>query len=245
MAPESQMKNAISEVTNRQKMIAAAFIVVVLVIIWQVVGLLGNKSVKVTPAPSVGALKKDGQFNSSSPSQLASSEPVVRQAPVQTDNQFMKMQHDAEQQYVSKVNELESLKIQREIAEMNQAISAAKLATVTAEKGISDVLTKPSLPPVSAGEYASRLASPVRQGESVVGGQPGSAVPAEVTYTVISVSMQLHKWSAVIGYQGKLYNVSVGDVLPLDGAVVESINRGGVVLRKNGKSRKISLVSAI
>ena len=128
---------------------------------------------------------------------------------------------------------------------MNQAIAASKLATVTAEKGISDLLTKPTPMQVSAGEYASKLAGPVRQGESLLGQQMGTAAPVEVQYTVISVSMQLHKWNAVLGYQGKLYNVSIGDVLPVDGAVVVSISRNGVILNKDGKRRKVSLVAAI
>ena len=240
MASDSQMKNNFSGMTTRQKTIAAVFAVIVLILIWQVAGLFGGGKAptKITPAPAK-------TMTAGAPAGQVVGESQIRQAPLPTDNQFMKLQRDSEQQYVSKLNELESLKIQREIAEMNQAIAASKLATVTAEKGISDLLTKPTPMQVSAGEYASKLAGPVRQGESLLGQQMGTAAPVEVQYTVISVSMQLHKWNAVLGYQGKLYNVSIGDVLPVDGAVVVSISRNGVILNKDGKRRKVSLVAAI
>lgn len=244
MAPESQMKNTLSGMTTRQKTIAAVFVVIVLILIWQVAGLFsGGKSAPKTISPA--PVKTMGATSPTSGAMPVAEELPVRQAALPVDNQFVKLQRDSEQQYVTKLNELESLKIQREIAEMNQAIAASKLATVTAEKGISDLLTKPTPVQVSAGEYANKLANPVRPGETVVGQQTTTALPTEIQYTVISVSMQLHKWSAVVGYQGKLYNVSIGDVLPVDGAVVESINRNGVVLNKDGKKRKVSLVAAI
>lgn len=246
MAPELQ-KNAVSGISTRQKAIGGAFVIIVLIIIWQVMGLFGSGKSSATMAP-VSTTKKN-TLSASQPGATMTAEQdesQIKQAPIPVDNQLMKQQRESEQLYVSKLSELESLKIQREIAETNQAIAAAKLATVTAEKGISDLLTKPALPQVSAGDYAASLANPVRSGETIAN-QPvaPAAVPPDVPYTVISVSMQLHRWSAVLGYQGKLYNVSVGDVLPLDGSVIEKINKDGVMIRKNGKTRKVSLVSAI
>ena len=56
--------------------------------------------------------------------------------------------------------------------------------------------------------------------------------------------MQFNRWTAVLGSQGKLYNVAVGDVLA-DGERVLSISKSGVILEKEGKSKKISIISSI
>jgi len=252
MAPDMQTKNILSKLTTRQKVMAGLLVVVLLVIFWQLMGLFGGGSnqtiTKITPASSTNARTpmSSNQPNSTALAMQQGGEYQVRQAPVQVSNQFITREKETEQQYMSKLNELEALKIQRQIAEMNQAIAVAKLATVTAEKGISDILIKPASTQVSAAEYAAGLTNPVRPGEAIVAPQVQQpAPPTQAQYTVISVTMQLNKWSAVLGYQGKLYDVSVGDVLPIDGSVVEKIFKDGVVLNKDGNKRKISLVSAI
>jgi hypothetical protein len=255
MAPDRQMKNVFSKLTARQKMIGVLLVVVVFITLWQFIRLLGGggssgntTTAKIVPITSPGTKNQFSPNQANMPINAAFSqeEPQIKQSPISASNQLINQERQSEQQYISKLNELESLKIQRQIAEMNQAIAAAKLATVTAEKGISDLLIKPAPAQVAPSEYATKLVNPVRQGETVVSQQQAQAAStAGIQYTVISVSMQLKKWSAVIGYQGKLYNVSDGDVLPIDGSVVEKIFKDGVVLNKDGKKRKISLVSAI
>jgi hypothetical protein len=188
-------------------------------------------------APSAG--------NNSQAVQQVTPQAELKQAQVLSDPGFLQQQQMSEQKYIGKINDLEDLKIQRAIAETNQAIATAKLATVTAEKNISDLLTKPVMPEVPAGTYANKLANPGMQGENAVGLPPFGSPQQVVQYTVISVSMQLGRWNAVIGSQGKLYNVIVGDVLTPDNSVVVSINKNGVMLRKNGQVRKVSIMSSI
>lgn len=262
MALEKQTKESmLSGMTSKQKGTVGAMIVIVLIVIWQVIGLIGGggsvppvapvKPVANQGAKTVGA---PGPVGASAVSQ-ATQQADVRQAQVISDTRFLQLQQMTEQKYIGKINDLEDLKIQKEIAETNQAIATAKLATVTAEKNISDLLTKPAAPEIPAGAYANKLATPTLQGESVVN-EPGTSSPTSasapaapviprVEYTVISVSMQLGKWNAVIGYQGKLYNVTVGDILSEDNSVVTNINKNGVILNKDGKIRKVNIMLAI
>lgn len=247
MALETQAKEGMP---TKQKAMIGAVIIIVLIVIWQVMGLMGGGS--STPAPV--AIKPVNQSQSaksvkpapSSAMNAVNTQPVqqteLRQAQVATDPQFLQLQRMNEEKYIGKINDLEDLKVQRAIAETNQAIATAKLATVTAEKSISDLLTKPTVAEVPAGVYANKLANPAAQTESSAGPPP---IAQTADYTVISVSMQLGRWSAVLGYQGKLYNVIVGDILTADRSVVTNINKSGVVLRKDGTSRKVSIMSAI
>jgi hypothetical protein len=62
---------------------------------------------------------------------------------------------------------------------------------------------------------------------------------------VISVSQLQNRWGAVLGYQGNLYSVFSGDVLPPDGSKVISISKSGVILEKNGIRTLVSMVPVI
>ncbi|MCD6039233.1 MAG: hypothetical protein K0S27_633 [Gammaproteobacteria bacterium] len=256
MALEKQAKEGM---TVKQKGVIGAIIFIVLIIAWQIMGLMSDRTSGPT-IPTKSSINQGAANKMTSDSAGANAVPVnnnqmmqqsqLRQAPVMADARFLQLQQMSEQKYIAKINDLEDLKIQREIAETNQAIAAAKLATVTAEKNISDLLTKPAAPApeIPQASYANKLTHPVFPGESV-GAESGAAPPVQVTppveYSVISVSMQLGKWSAVMGYKGKLYNVIVGDILPEDDSVVMSINKSGVVLKKEDKTRKISIMLAI
>ncbi len=243
--------------TNKQKIMSVAIIIVMIILIWQLMGLFRGgasapKSQAITPVkPSTMQMSPAAP---GSPEAAATPQIIQNQAvppPVSPrDSELMRLQQETQAKYISTLNELQMLKLERDIAETNQAIAAAKLATVTAEKNISDLLTRPAAQ-VSAGAYANQLVSPVSSGQGPVPQQPQVQMqmppaPIEQTaYVVISVSMQLQKWSAVLGYQGKLYNVSVGDVLPPDGSIVAAIDKEGVVLRKNGNEKRVSIVTSI
>lgn len=261
MALEKNMKEGmLAGMTTKQKGTIGAVVVIVFIVIWQVIGLIGDggggneKSkppvpVKPVVTQGVKTMAQAGAGGANASGQATQSVDV-RQAQVVSDMQFLQLQQKTEQRYIGKINDLEDLKIQKQIAETNQAIATAKLATVTAEKNISDLLTRPAAPEIPAGAYANKLATPTVQGESVVSAPGASSAPAasvapQVEYTVISVSMQLGKWSAVIGYQGKLYNVAVGDILSEDNSVVTAINKNGVLLKKDGNIRKINMMLAI
>lgn len=257
--------------TSRQKITIGAFAIVVLVIIWQVVGLMGGGSKPATTAAIKPVAKPAGQMAATSPtgtpamqtgpnapSQAGAptqaqipAQPSMREVPVSLNAQIVELQKQTEQKFVDQLNQLQTLRVQREIAETNQAIATAKLATVTAEKSVSDILTKPSQPqyPTFAGGYAAPASTtnPSSTTEAIPAQAPAvSIAPIEIAaYTVISVTMELGRWNAVLSLQGKMYSVSIGDVLPIDGSVVTSINKNGVVLTKDGKHRRISILSSI
>lgn len=169
---------------------------------------------------------------------------AAKDAQAMSNADLLKKQKDQQEKYLTTVNELQMLKLQKDIAETNQAISAAKLATATAEKNINDLLVKPLPPQLPPPNYASSLIGPTSA--APLGSGPVNLTPTEISvpYVVISVSMQMNKWTAVLGSAGKLYNVSSGDVMS-DGWVVAHISREGVVLKRGGVSKKVSLVPVI
>jgi type IV pilus biogenesis protein PilP len=255
-------KSAGGGTPNKQKIIAAVVVVVFVIIVWQVIGLFsgGGTHSPAPAAPVSGAVtseKKPMASMSANPSghtPAANAAPQVPQTqselsvvPVSKEVELYKLQQEAQQKYISSLNELQTLRIQKEIAETNQAIAAAKLATVSAEKNIADLLTKPVTPTLPPSAYAPGLAT---SGSQVApSSQEVVSVPlngeAEAPYVLISVSMQLNKWNAVIGFQGKPYQVTTGTVLPPDGSEVVNIDSSAVVLEKNGRKRKITLVPPV
>lgn len=245
-----------SGMTTRQKVIAVAFVIIVIVIVWQVMGLFGGS--KPSPTAIVATTTTQATMTTarpgtapSAPANPAPDQAVLHQMPVSMDNQIVEAQKEVAQKYIDQLNQLQMLKVQREIADTNQAIATARLATVTAEKSISDLLTTPTAPPpaipVPPGAYATPLVNPTPSGQTVVATQevPPPPVPSESNYSVISVAMQFGKWNAVLGYEGKLYSVGIGDILPTDGSVVASINKNGVTLVKDGKRKRIGIVASI
>jgi type IV pilus biogenesis protein PilP len=144
---------------------------------------------------------------------------------------YVVQQEQAQNNYVSALNELQMLKIQREMAETNQAIIAAKLATVTAEKSITDMLSpEPMAPPPVP---IKKESAAEEEANSVVFGSKAAY------YTVQSVTMQLDQWHAVLSFKDKLYDVTVGDVLPVDGAVVSAIDQKSVTLQVAGLEQRL------
>jgi hypothetical protein len=210
-----------------------------------------------TPLPG-GA--SGGSNASPIPTVASAPMPVASQAPSandQVDSEVLRLQQEAQVQYISKLNELQMLKIQREIAETNQAIAAAKFATVNSEKSIAETLTKSAAPPPSpttAAEVTSLL--PEKNPQDNLPALPTTKTvtktvtpppppPIEVTYTTFSVVMHEGRWSAVVGYNGRLFDVVIGQQLSPDGSVVTAIDRNGVTLMKDGKEKKIPMNSSV
>lgn len=229
--------------STRQKVTIGVFVVVVIVIAWQLIGLLKSDAPPAATPKAVATNVAPGQ--ASMPGQAAMPAPQPAPKPVaaplsQREIELMRLQQETEAKYIAAINELQMLKVQKDIAETNKEIAAAKLETVTAQKGIVQMLAPPA-PPTQA-DYAQSLANQTPPNGQQ---QPATMKAADSNYTVISVSKIQSRWNAVLGYQGNLYNVSVGDVLPTDGSKVVSIDRSGVVLEKNDVTKKISLVSII
>ncbi len=258
-----------SNFTNKQKITAGLFVLILVFLIYQVIGLFGNSNTITPQAPAVQQQTASkvappspaSVTNATTTAAPGMTAPAPQQPPsviqqvqplkglVAVNNDALKKQQEQQQQYLSTINELQMLKLQKDIAETNQAISAAKLATATAERNIGDLFIKqaPLAATPSASDYANKLVTeggPTTQPPVQVQMPPLQGVP-QAAYVVISVSMQMHRWTAVIGAQNKLYNVSVGDILPPDGSVVVSINKEGVFLKKDNVERKVSLVPVI
>lgn len=269
MATDKQsLQSRFSQMSTRQKATIVLIVIVMIILLWQIKGLF--KSSDSTPAPVAPMQIAPNKQNSTtgtatSPSAPQSAEgmvptplPSIKTAslllPPSEDAQELKAQSDVQKKYIDYLNRLAILKLEREIAETNSAIAAAKLDTRKSENDLGNAMIANLPKPVPTTAYSNALVAPTT---GAVGAEPVSPPPpvaAALTqqakivtvssYALISVAMQLQKWSAVIGYNGKLYNVSIGDILP-DGSVVDSISRDMVVLKKDGKRLPLTIVSEI
>lgn len=214
--------------SNRQKIIGIIVGLILIFIIWQVIGMFRGSSDASTITPV--AERTGAPVSPAAGPKMTPKLAEVPPAPVTAqDAAVMRAQQQNQDQYVQAVNQLQVLRLQRDIAVTDKDIAAAKLAKVTAEKKIVDMLAPPA-PPVTG------IQAPVAaQG----------LLDQEVRYTVVSVSQLQYRWSAVMGYKGSLFNVHVGDVLPPDGSKVIAIGNTGVTIQKNGARKKVSLVPAI
>lgn len=251
--------------TTKQKIISVLLVIIIGFIIYEVIGLFSssnNATPVVTPvahAPTANkktmsaAMPTAGQPATAANGgmQPSSQQPTLTTVnaltPPATSTDLQKQQMQQQQSYLDSVNQLQLLKVKREIAETNQAIAAARLATETANKNMSDLLTQPAILPQAPGGDVNKVT-----GQTIIQGVPQSTenMPPikpqvlDIPFVVISVSMQFSRWSAVLGYQDKLYSVSIGDSL-FDGSKVISISKNGVTLIKDGKRRKISIQTTI
>ena len=232
---------------TRQKITVIVFIAVLAIIGWQVYSLFEESIPTAPPANQTAAAAPKNPSASSAPIAAtppgvtpphSGPAPVLPKPPILSakELELIKLQRQAEERYVTAVNQLQMLKIEREIAETNKSIAAARLATATAEK-----------------EMAT-LAQPLSNFTQSITTNPSSTGPisqeissaATGNFMVISVSYLQGRWSAVLSSQGKLYQVFVDDILPDNNNIkVLEINKSGVILKIGDEKRKISLVPLI
>lgn len=242
----SDKTQALSTMSTRQKVTAVVFLIIVIVVIWQLISLMGGGSTPPVVKSSKQPTAQNGNMQAQGPNpvqQMSIPKPaeLPKPNPAPTDPRLAEMQQQMEDKYISAITELQILKINREIAEANQAIMTAKLATVTAQKGIVTLLAPT---PITQETYSKTLVNPTGTGTGANAAPPPANTA--VKYTVISVTQLQNTWGAVIGANGQLYNVQIGDVLPPDGSTVEAIDNSGVVLTdKTGQKNKLSLVPII
>jgi len=220
---------------GRQRIIIIILVVVGGFLAWQMKSMFSGSSADTTAAANKIAANQPPP-----PPPMPAPKPadLVKAAPLtEREMQLMQLQQETEAKYVAAINELQMLKIQRDIAETNRAIASAKLDTVSAQKNIVSLLAPEQQP----ANYSQRLTNPTQGVPTGPGQQPS----IEVAYTVISVSEIQGRWSAVLGGQGKLYNVHIGDILPGDNSKVSGINKYGVQLQKDGVVKTVSLVPII
>lgn len=243
----SDKTKLISGMSTRQKATVGVFVLVVLFLIWQVWGLIRGGSAPAhttvgataTPASTTPGLTPVGPNvpPPPQPAQIKQPQPMT-----QREIELTQLQQQTEQKYLAALNDLQMLKLSQQMAEANQAIAAARLATVKAEKTIVDLL-KP--PPITPATYSQGLINPMHVTAPTPAPVTVTVTTPETAYSVISVTELQNRWSAVIGFSGNLFHVSVGDILPPDQSKVVSIDRSGVILEKNGLKRKVSMVSII
>lgn len=256
--------------SGRQKVVAVVFLLILIFLVWMIKGMIsgGSSPAPATPiatkSSSPSAVGSPSASNSSVSASNAAASPSTSQQSTPHPNtdvpqqaamtpreaELMRLQEATEAKYIAAMNELQILKVNQAIAETNKAIATAKLDTVTAQKNVVDMLSGKASS--SMGSYAQNLAG-IPINKKMVGSieQPASASPqapapvVEVSYSVISVSQLQSKWNAVLGYQGNLFSVAIGDKLPPDGSTVISIDKSGVILDKNGQKKKFSMVPII
>jgi len=254
--------------SGRQKAITGIVVIIAIVVIWQVIGLFRKstppaplpttpvKPMGKNPAPAASASATQAHATltpHATPSTSTSAPPASTSTPTPYEN---KAQQEMEEKYAAAVNELQMLKITKEIVEANKAIMDAKLATIKTQTGIIEAVkagtgggTEPA-PQSQAPLPPTPIQPPIYQPAPQ---QPGLNAPtsaissiigaSQMNYTVVSVLRSQRKWSAVLSSQGKLYYVSIGDVLS-DDSVVSSIDRTGVTLQlKSGMMKRLSLTS--
>jgi hypothetical protein len=233
-----------STMPTRQKIVVGLIALVLIFVVWQVVGLFGgNKSSGSASANSTVAGAPQ-QSVIPPPQALANLPKPKILSP--TEAQLLRLQQETQAKYIAALNELQMLKVERDIADNQREIMKAKQDTVSAQKNIVDMLA-PNGTSATHASYAKTLEPSTGANQPGIGAQSagGGLIATEVKYTVISVSQLQHRWNAVLGFQGNLYSIRVGDVLAPDNSKVVSISRSGVVLEKDGVRKVISLVPVI
>jgi hypothetical protein len=252
MSPEKPTKNAGNQ---KQKIMIGVIIVIMAFVGYELFG-SGGGSAPTPSTTTVAGNKPMGGSPSMSGTGMPSAQAVTpppemvqpKPAAVPVNNEILKLQQQTQADYLVSVNKLYMLKIQRDIDETKTAIANAELSRMTAEKSIADLITSkensgssdmgpiggmPSSPfgnPPAASGPSSSNTSPA----SIMGGTPPPSIVVQavpqvplVPYKVLSVAYQGHKWSAVLGLEGKTMTVTVGDLLE-DGSTVYAISRNKV-----------------
>lgn len=227
----------------RQKIILGVVVLVLGFLGYQVYHMFaeGSSSTEMTPAPSSSGAHS--QMPAPQPAKLLQTGNVTQSAPMtEREAQLLKLQQETEAKYIAALNELQMLKVQKDIAQTNKDIVTAKVETITAQKNLVTLLS-PTSPTPDYSQQVAQGGSAVTSGpQQGIQQQPGQAS----SYTVVSVSHLQGRWNAVMGYQGKLMNVFIGDTLPADGSKVVSIDKSGVTLKlEDGTTKRVSLVTII
>src|SRR5690349_3263180 len=105
----------------KQKIMMGAVAVIILIVIWQVIGLLGEGSSSAPPAhvtvppkvpakTSVNGIAQPAMNAAPAPASAmngqATQQAEIRQAQVMSDSRFLQLQQENEQKYLGKINDL-------------------------------------------------------------------------------------------------------------------------------------------
>ncbi|HSW93085.1 MAG TPA: hypothetical protein VLJ15_01875, partial [Gammaproteobacteria bacterium] len=133
-------------VTTKQKVIGVLTVVILAFIIYEVIGLFSTEK---AAEPVIVPAKPAAGEKTPKPAATAQTNRGTEQPQLTTVNALtapgsnidFQKQREQQEAYLDSVNQLQLLRVKREIAETNQAIAAARLATETANKNMSDLLT--------------------------------------------------------------------------------------------------------
>jgi hypothetical protein len=203
------------------------------------------------------------------PAPAAAPDNTLKQEKISVTSAVSTQQQQSQTEYVASLSKLQMLKLQREIDETKMAIATAELNRMTAEKNIADLITSkadvgtegslngPSsipMPPTIIAPQSAAPANPVSQGapNGSTGGSSNNSnnnnnsnIVAELPYTLLSVAYEGRKWAAVLSSSGKMFNVNVGDTLPLDSSMVVAIDKQSVTLKLKNKTRTLNISSTM
>lgn len=219
---------------SRQKLTIGVFVIIVAVLGWQVTAMLKGDGSEAPTAPidakSDGSSPAVAGNNMQPPQHIPPKQVEIEQPRPMTEQeaQLVRLRQETQANYLKALNELQLLRVAKDIADTTKDISKAKLDSVTAEKKIVEILT-----------------APTEAEKSSMGAQIPVGLSQDVKYTVVSVSQLQYRWSAVMNYKGNLFSVHTGDILPPDNSKVVSIAKDSVTLEKDGAITKVSLTSAI
>jgi hypothetical protein len=270
MSPGNQDKGK-----NLKQKITIGLVVVVLgFVAWQAMGMFGGGGSSPAPSAPTNAPNKTMSANPQQPagngapapapqvSQAAtvttsSGDNTPKQAPVLANAELLQLQQETQAKYIAALNELDMLKVQKSIAETKQAITTSTLATATAEKNITDLLTTQVSQMPSNNSLSNQYSPFASSGGTGDAASPTSSAPSsngapaapvvikisapETQYFLQSVAYKSEKWSAVLMNGKNVFIVEIGDTLPPDGSVVTGIDKNAVTLLKDKASRHIQM----
>jgi hypothetical protein len=261
MTPEKQTKDP--KAAQKQKIIIGVIVVVVLIALWQLMDAGGSSTPTIEPTPVASAPGKPAPGNAmqapssgasmaAAPASMEMAVPQIKQEKISALSDLSKLQQQSQTEFVSSLNKLQMLKLQREIDETKTAIATAELNRMTAEKNIADLITKQAIAlPAAPDQFSSNAptaSAPAPAPIATAAAAPTAVI--EFPYMVMSVAYEGRKWTAVVSgtpataTAAKLYTVSVGDILPPDGSTVVGIDKQGITVKKNTSTRIISLTSS-
>lgn len=225
---------------KKTKIIVGGMAVVGIIIIWQVMGMFGGS----------GASAQNGassiQANPEVPKKVAlrdqrppmnQQNAAMQQQAMDREMELIRLQQETQAKYVAALNELQMLKVQKDIAVVNKDIAKAKSDTISEQaKVVETLMPLTGGRPAEAAETAQKKDQQPAQ-QQVLGEKPD--------YRMVSVSRLRGRWAAVLSAGGSLYRVNAGDVISYDNSEVISINKEGIVLEKDNVRRKISMTPII
>ncbi len=225
---------------KQTKIKIGAAVVVLLIVIYMMIGMFSSgteEPPKMKPNPDI---PKPGELMPAPPKPAQQSAAAAESS----DAKLLALQTEAQARYMTALNELQMLKINKDIAEANKAIMKAKEDTVTSQVKIVTLLTPPA-PPAPPAQVEQKPVNPGLADVSLRGVPPAPAQPKNDDMSVVSVTNIRGRWMAVINGGKALYKVTIGDTIPDEESTVVSIDRSGVTVEKDGTKRKIYMNSVI